>query len=343
MLPDDANPAGNVHGGTTLRMIEQAGFVVATRLCNRPTDKPHPPLMGSLVQIYQMSFIQPMHVGDLARLTATPTFTSNRSIEVQVDVWADNLMTGEVRHTNHAVLNYAAVDAATGATIDFVIPQLVPTTPEEQALFDAGRERYQQRLTSQQKVNPSPVSPSPTPVIVPGPQPTGDSAISLVQMMLPGDCHHSNVVGGGVILKLMDNAAAVCAVKHCQSNVVTVSIDTLVFLSRLRIGDVAYAKARVVFTSARTMDIQVEVEVERFGVEHPIRTTQGVFAFASLDPTGRPQAIPPLRPQTSEAVALFEVRQQKYEERKRAREKSKAAPAQAEPTGPPAAAAAPSP
>lgn len=45
---------------------------------------------------------------------------------------------------------------SSGATIDFVIPQLVPTTPEEQALFDAGRERYQQRLTSQQKVNPSP-------------------------------------------------------------------------------------------------------------------------------------------------------------------------------------------
>eukprot|EP00667_Euglena_gracilis_P009788 EG_transcript_9957 len=327
MLPDDANGAGNVHGGTVLRMIEQAGFVVATRLCNWSTGEPHPQLIGSLVQIYQMSFFQPMHVGELARLTATPTFTSNRSIEVQVDVFAENLLTGEVRHTNHAILCYAAVNATTGTSIDFAIPQLLPASDDEEQLFAGGLQRYQAWKASAGSDSQQ-ISTKALDAVLNAAEREG-SVTSLVQIMLPSDCQHGKVVAGGVIMKLMDNAAAVCAARHCHSNIVTVTIDNLIFTARVQLGDVVFARAKAVFASAQTIDILISVEVERFGIEGRLRTTQGIFTFASLDPNGRPRPIRRLEVKTEEEVALFEVRKEKYEERKRLRRQARAAAAAA--------------
>eukprot|EP00667_Euglena_gracilis_P015198 EG_transcript_15794 len=321
MLPDDANPAGNVHGGTILKLIEQAGHIVATRFCNRTEEGglPRPPTVGALAQIHSMTFLLPMFVGEVAKLYARPTFTSNRSVEVEVDVWAENAITGAIRQTNHAILCYAAVHAETGIPVDFTIPQLTPSGPEEEALFAAGRQRYQQRkeLLSGGDLQ-TPLSPIRLGTFKETHPPESASPVSLVQVMLPGDCHYGKVVGGGVIMKLMDNAAGICATKHCKSNVVTVSIDTLTFHGHVQLADIAHIRARLVFTSAKSMDILVEVEVERFdkGEIQALGTTAGIFTFVSLDAKHQAQAVPQLVPESPEDIALFEQRQQKYQERR---------------------------
>lgn len=82
MLPDDANPGGNVHGGTILKMMEEAGWIAATKHCNVPTVtngastssslsgslSARNPLAAALVRVEHMDFLQPMHVGEVAKV-----------------------------------------------------------------------------------------------------------------------------------------------------------------------------------------------------------------------------------------------------------------------------------
>jgi acyl-coenzyme A thioesterase 7 len=94
MLPDDANPAGNVHGGTILKLIEQAGYIVSTRFLNGDGAAPGGPWHGVIVRLECMEFWQPMFVGEVSTLAATITYVSQRSIEVVVTVHAENVLTG---------------------------------------------------------------------------------------------------------------------------------------------------------------------------------------------------------------------------------------------------------
>ena len=87
MLPDDANPGGNVHGGTILKMIEEAGWIAATRHCNVPTltngastnssqsgsvQLPaRNPLVAALVRVEHMGFHQPVHICEVAKVRYT--------------------------------------------------------------------------------------------------------------------------------------------------------------------------------------------------------------------------------------------------------------------------------
>ena len=104
MLPDDTNPLGNVHGGTILKLIEQAGAIVSARHCNSDSGKTLGPLITVLARVEHMDFYEPMYVGEVAQLHAAVTYASPHSVEVTVDVWAENVLTGRRRHTNTATL-----------------------------------------------------------------------------------------------------------------------------------------------------------------------------------------------------------------------------------------------
>ena len=152
MMPDDANVVGNVHGGTILSLIEQAGYIVATRHCNNNLAAGAKPLVGVLARVEHTDFLQPMYIGELSKLQARVTFTSTHSIEVTADVWAENLTTGEVRKTNQATLWYVAIEVPDESTL--YSKNLVPVSvPQCNGLTDdevkKGQERYQYPLIAQ--------------------------------------------------------------------------------------------------------------------------------------------------------------------------------------------------
>jgi hypothetical protein len=64
--PDDANPGGNVHGGTILKMIDQAGYIAATQYCNQ--GRPEPALQAGLARLEKCEFLAPMHIGEVAQV-----------------------------------------------------------------------------------------------------------------------------------------------------------------------------------------------------------------------------------------------------------------------------------
>jgi acyl-CoA hydrolase len=134
MMPEHANPHGNVHGGWIMKLVDEAGALASTR---------HAAHRTVTVAIDQMVFRHPIHICDLVLFNAEVTYAGRTSMEVEVDVIAENPISGEQIHTNAAYLVYVAIDDDGRPT---QIPPLVAETPEEQARMEAAVERQQRRL-----------------------------------------------------------------------------------------------------------------------------------------------------------------------------------------------------
>ena len=101
MLPEDANPAGNVHGGVIMKHIDSAGGVVAVRHASANTVT---------ASIDRLDFHSPIYVGNLLTIKASLNMVGNTSMEIGVRVEAEDVMTGKVRHTASAYLTFVALD-----------------------------------------------------------------------------------------------------------------------------------------------------------------------------------------------------------------------------------------
>jgi uncharacterized protein (TIGR00369 family) len=133
MLPEHANALGNVHGGVIMKMVDEAGAIVAMRHARKPCVT---------IAIDSMTFKQPVHVGQLMVCQARVTYVGRSSIEVQVLVHAENVMTREITHTNSAYVVYVSLgpDGRSAAA-----PPLVLETDEDRRFFAEGEARQHHR------------------------------------------------------------------------------------------------------------------------------------------------------------------------------------------------------
>ena len=134
MMPEHANIHGNVHGGVIMKLADEAGALCAIRHANRP---------AVTVAIDSMTFLSPVHVGEVLTLVASLNYVGRTSMEVGVKVIAENPLTGDKTHTNSAYAVYVALDDA-GRPIQ--VPRLNVQPGEEQRRWDAALARQARRL-----------------------------------------------------------------------------------------------------------------------------------------------------------------------------------------------------
>jgi len=133
-----------------------------------------------------------------------------------------------------------------------------------------------------------------------------DSRITMAQVVLP---FHANAAGnmhGGELMKLMDSAAGVVAQRHCLCNVVTVSVDKLVFKEPILVGDLVICDAELIYTGRTSMEIYITVSVENLSLGQTKPALEGYFVMIALDRNGRPTPIPPLQVETAEQQLRFD-------------------------------------
>jgi len=135
MLPHQTNPAGFVHGGELMKLMDNAAGAAAAR---------HSRANPVTARVDNINFRSPVHVGDLVLVHAKVTFTSRSSMEVQIRVEAENLLTGERRDALTAYYIMVAVDIE-GKSVE--VPPLIVSTEEEERFFNDGLARYQARKT----------------------------------------------------------------------------------------------------------------------------------------------------------------------------------------------------
>jgi acyl-CoA hydrolase len=121
MGPSDANAAGFVHGGTVMKLCDEAAAAAAIR---------HARSRVVTAAVDRMTFLQPVHVGDLLTLQASVNAVWRTSMEVGVRVQSENPRSGEIKHTNSAYITMVAVDEQ-GRPIAGVPPLRAETAEEE--------------------------------------------------------------------------------------------------------------------------------------------------------------------------------------------------------------------
>ncbi len=134
MMPSDANPLGNVHGGHVMKLIDEAGGLAAMRHARRPVVT---------VAMDSITFLSPVRVGHLLTLRAAVNWVGRSSIEVGIRVEAENPVTGEITHTNSAFAVFVAMDDYDRPC---AVPPLVLETDEDRRRWDEAEERQQFRL-----------------------------------------------------------------------------------------------------------------------------------------------------------------------------------------------------
>ncbi|MDX3248711.1 MULTISPECIES: acyl-CoA thioesterase [Streptomyces] len=133
---------------------------------------------------------------------------------------------------------------------------------------------------------------------IPG-KPTSASRTTLSHIMTHADTNLLGTVHGGVIMKLVDDAAGAVAGRHSGGPAVTASMDEMAFLEPVRVGDLVHVKAQVNWTGRTSMEVGVRVLAERWNESAPATQVGSAYlVFAAVDADGKPRAVPPVLPET---------------------------------------------
>src|SRR5436190_5695662 len=142
VLPNDTNTLGNLMGGRLLHWMDIASAISAHRHCGR---------IVVTASVNNVSFNQPIRLGEIVTINAKVSRAFNSSMEVFLDVWVENNATGEKKKCNEAIYTFVAVDQL-GSPI--TVPELIPETEEEKKRYDGALRRRQLSLILAGKMQP---------------------------------------------------------------------------------------------------------------------------------------------------------------------------------------------
>lgn len=126
-------------------------------------------------------------------------------------------------------------------------------------------------------------------------RPAAASRCTLSRIMTMLDANLHGNIHGGVIMKLVDDAAGVVAARHSGGRAVTAAMDEMVFLVPVHVGDLVHARAQVNWAGRTSMEIGVRVEAERWDeIGDPLHTSTAYLVYVGLDAEGHPRDVPPV-------------------------------------------------
>lgn len=139
VLPNDTNPHGTIFGGKVMSMVDIAAAIAAMRHCRKPVVT---------ASIDEVVFHHPIRVGHFVLLEATVNEAFTTSMEIGVNVFSENPVTGEKRHTTTAYATFVALDDLGKPS---AVPPLLPETEEETQRQLEARERKADRMARRKK------------------------------------------------------------------------------------------------------------------------------------------------------------------------------------------------
>ena len=143
VLPNDTNTLGNLMGGRLLHWMDIAVAIAAHRHCGR---------VVVTASVNNVSFNQPIRLGEIVTLESKVSRAFNSSMEVFIDVWVENNATGEKKKCNEAIYTFVAVDQL-GNPIH--VPELIPETDAEKRRYEGALRRRQLSLILAGKMKPA--------------------------------------------------------------------------------------------------------------------------------------------------------------------------------------------
>jgi len=122
------------------------------------------------------------------------------------------------------------------------------------------------------------------------------SRVEMTEIVLPEDTNTWGNIFGGRVLALIDKCAAVVAIRHCRSGVLTASIDRVDFLAPVRLGEIMVLRGRLNATFRTSMEVGVDVYAEKPVTGESSLTCRALVTLVGVDRDGRPEPVPPMVP-----------------------------------------------
>jgi acyl-CoA hydrolase len=281
VFPEHAGAPGQIHGGRMMQWIATVGNMAAARVARGHC------LLGAMDDI---DFLHPVKVGEIAVLRAQVEAIGRCSIEVGVQVFAENLASGLRTRTLNSHLVFVKVD-------EHLKPVPVPTTlaprgAAEEGLLAAAQERRRHRLgrLSRRAVAATEV------------RDEGDEgrrwAFESCRSVLPEDTIFGNTMFPGKLLMDIDEAGGILSMRYNRGHVMTACVDALDFYAPISTHEVVTFKAALnhVGTSSLEIGVKVLTEVPWSGeVRH---ACTAYLTFVHLGPDLRPRPCPRFVPET---------------------------------------------
>lgn len=144
-----------------------------------------------------------------------------------------------------------------------------------------------------------------------------DTKTIQTRLVLPPDTNHLDTIFGGKVLAYIDEIAALAAMKHANSAVVTASIDSVDFLSSAKAGDSLTLEAFITYTGTSSMEVYVQVTAHDLIRNVKKRTTESFLTMVAVDEAGKPKPVPGVFPESEEEKMLYNTAPARKENRNR--------------------------
>jgi uncharacterized protein (TIGR00369 family) len=149
------------------------------------------------------------------------------------------------------------------------------------------------------------------------PKCVAESRVVLSMMMNPEHANAFGNVHGGVIMKIVDEAGGLAAMRHSRSPVVTVAIDSMTFEEPIYVGNMVVFTAELTYTGRTSMEVRVSVTAEDPIAGSTVHTNLAYLVYVAIDTQGRPRPVPALCVETPEEQMCFQQAEQRQADRKR--------------------------
>jgi acyl-CoA hydrolase len=154
-------------------------------------------------------------------------------------------------------------------------------------------------------------------------KPVSESRVMLSQFMNIEQANSQGNVHGGWIMKLVDEAGALAAMRHARSHVVTVAMDSMTFMEPIYVGNLVTLEAALTYVGTTSMEARVTVIAENPLTGNKSHTNRAYLVYVAIDPHGHPQPVPPLIAETDEELAQMAQARERQAYRKQQREREK--------------------
>jgi acyl-CoA hydrolase len=133
-----------------------------------------------------------------------------------------------------------------------------------------------------------------------------ESLVIMTELVLPNDTNLFGNLMGGRLMYWMDIAAALAGSKHCNSPVVTASVDNISFTNPIKLGNVVHIEAKITRAFNTSMEVHMNVWGEDIIQQYRYKSNEAYYTFVSLDADSKPQKVPLLEPETEDELRLYE-------------------------------------
>lgn len=300
VFPEHSNTRGTLYGGRMMSWIATAGTLIASRLARGPV------VLGAMDDL---DFLTPVYLGEIVTVSVQVEHIGRASLELGVEVHSEHPRTGVHRRTTSSHLAFIALDEHERPRP--VGEVITPASDSEEALHTAAAARKAARAA---RVRDSLALDD----SVPGDlsEESVRRSVRLARLVTPEDALSGTLMFAGKLLAVLDEVAAISAIRYCHLPTVTASLDTVYFYHPLRIGQIADFRAVLTHVGRSSMEVGIRVDGEDARTGRRSHTCTAFLTMVHLDAEGRPAPVPAFAPETSEEQRLWGEAEARHAQRK---------------------------